>query len=104
MTQNYTAYPAGKVHGTIRVPGDKSISHRALMLGALAEGETRVTGFLPGADCLATLEALRAMGVEIERTGETGLLIHGVGLHGLRQLGNHDAFTCRDPGRAGFRQ
>ncbi len=73
--------PAGSAR--LRVPGDKSVSHRALMLGAIAEGRTRVDGFLPGADCLATLAALEAMGVQIARDGEHGLEIEGVGLHGL---------------------
>jgi len=56
----------GKLNGTLRVPGDKSISHRSIMLGSLAEGVTEVTGFLEGEDSLATLNAFRAMGVEIE--------------------------------------
>ena len=59
--------PAGPLRGTVRVPGDKSISHRALMLGALAVGETRVRGLLEGEDVLATAAAMRAMGAEIER-------------------------------------
>lgn len=69
--------------GTLRVPGDKSISHRALMFGAIANGTTTITGFLPGDDCLATLHALRAMGVQIEHDGATEVTVHGVGLHGL---------------------
>ena len=73
------------ISGEIVVPGDKSISHRALMLGGIARGTTRVRGFLESEDCLATLAAMRAMGVGIER-GEPGeVAIHGVGLHGLRQ-------------------
>ena len=78
------AGPATDVAGRLRVPGDKSISHRALMFGALADGKTRVSGFLPGEDCLATMAALEAMGAVIERTGETALRIDGVGLRGLR--------------------
>ncbi|MEP5766321.1 MAG: 3-phosphoshikimate 1-carboxyvinyltransferase, partial [Halieaceae bacterium] len=57
--------PGGTICGEVRVPGDKSISHRSIMLGSLAEGSTRVTGFLEGDDALATLAAFRAMGVEI---------------------------------------
>ena len=68
---------------SVLVPGDKSISHRAIMLGAIAEGKTEVSGFLAGEDCLATLAAMRAMGVDIRRISETELEIDGVGLHGL---------------------
>lgn len=68
----------------IPIPGDKSISHRALMLGAIAEGITEVVGFLQGEDCRATLHALKAMGVHIEEKGDS-LKIHGVGLRGLSQ-------------------
>ena len=68
----------------ISVPGDKSISHRAVMLGSIAEGRTDVSGFLAGEDCLATIAAFRAMGVEIEQPSATELVIHGVGLHGLQ--------------------
>jgi 3-phosphoshikimate 1-carboxyvinyltransferase len=74
----------GTPQGCITVPGDKSISHRAVMFGALAEGTTEVSGFLAGADCLATLEAFRAMGVSVEGPSEDRLTIHGVGLHGLQ--------------------
>lgn len=66
------------------MPGDKSISHRALMLGAIADGESVVTGFLPGEDCKATLAALRSMGVTVEELDQTTLKISGVGMHGLR--------------------
>lgn len=75
--------PGGTIAGEARVPGDKSMSHRSIMLGALAEGTTRVTGFLEGEDALATLAAFSAMGVEIERRGEGEVVVHGVGLHGL---------------------
>jgi len=67
----------------MRVPGDKSISHRSVMLGGIAEGRTEVTGFLDGEDCLATVEAFRAMGVTVERHSDTALTVHGRGLHGL---------------------
>ncbi|MFO1503086.1 MAG: 3-phosphoshikimate 1-carboxyvinyltransferase [Steroidobacteraceae bacterium] len=79
----YDVQPARAVAGTVRVPGDKSISHRTLMLGGIAEGRTEVSGFLASADCLATLEAFRAMGVTVERQAETSLTVHGRGLHGL---------------------
>ena len=68
----------------ITVPGDKSISHRALMLGSVAEGRTEVSGFLAGDDCLATAAAMRALGVTIEQPGTTELLIEGVGRDGLQ--------------------
>lgn len=74
----------GTLSGSIRVPGDKSISHRSIMLGSLAEGVTEVTGFLNGEDCLATLNAFRSMGVEIEEFDDQRLIIHGVGLQGLK--------------------
>ncbi|MDF5939137.1 hypothetical protein P4234_18540 [Pseudomonas aeruginosa] len=62
----YLAQPGGSLSGTIRVPGDKSISHRSIMLGSLAEGTTEVEGFLEGEDALATIQAFRDMGVVIE--------------------------------------
>ena len=77
--------PAGSLKGRIRVPGDKSISHRSLMFGALAVGETRVTGLLEGEDVMATAAALRSMGATIEREAEGTWSIHGVGVGGLLQ-------------------
>lgn len=76
--------PGGVLAGEARVPGDKSISHRAIMLGALAQGTSRINGFLEGEDALATLAAFRAMGVEIEGPHDGRVTVHGVGLHGLR--------------------
>ena len=76
--------PGGTLTGEARVPGDKSISHRSIMLGALADGVTRVTGFLEGEDALATVAAFRAMGVQIEGPEDGRVTIHGVGLKGLR--------------------
>ena len=76
--------PGGRLQGDIRVPGDKSISHRSIMLGAIAEGTTHVSGFLEGEDALATLRAFRAMGVEIEGPDQGRVVIHGVGMHGLQ--------------------
>ena len=67
--------------GTISIPGDKSISHRAVMFGSLAKGTTHITNFLSGADCLATIDCFRAMGVRIEQDG-TEVTVHGNGLHG----------------------
>ncbi len=81
---DYFVEPATSVAGRIRVPGDKSISHRALMLGAIATGRTEVEGFLEGEDCLATLRAVARLGVEVERSAPGGVLIHGAGLRGLR--------------------
>lgn len=81
---NYVIAPGGKLQGDLRVPGDKSISHRAVMLGALAEGATTVTGLLEGEDVVCTLNAFRAMGVAIEGPHDGRVVIHGVGLHGLR--------------------
>ena len=77
--------PKGPLRGTVRVPGDKSISHRALMLSALAIGESRVSGLLEGEDVLATAAAMRAMGADITRTGEGNWTVHGVGVGGLLQ-------------------
>ena len=79
--------PLGPLTGRIRVPGDKSISHRSLMLGALALGETRVSGLLEGEDVLSTAAAMRAMGASIERLGEGEWRVHGVGVGGLLQPG-----------------
>jgi len=81
---SYHVSPGGGLTGEIRVPGDKSISHRSIMLGSLAEGTTTVEGFLEGEDSLATLEAFRAMGVRIEGPLQGRVTIHGVGLHGLQ--------------------
>lgn len=81
----FVVQPGGSLHGSVRVPGDKSISHRSIMLGSLAEGTTHVSGFLQGEDCLCTLQAFRAMGVAIEGpTADGRVNIHGVGLHGLQ--------------------
>lgn len=68
----------------VSVPGDKSISHRALMLGSLAEGTTEISGFLAGEDCIATQRAMQAMGVDIAQHSPTRLSVRGVGLHGLK--------------------
>jgi len=83
-----TIRPGNALRGRMRVPGDKSISHRALLLGCLADGRSRVRGFLPANDCLATLACIRALGVDVEVSdprNPTTLTIHGRGLYGLRE-------------------
>ncbi len=80
----FTVQAGGSLQGEARVPGDKSISHRSIMLGSLAQGVTHVTGFLEGDDALATLRAFQAMGVEIEGPINGKVTIHGVGLNGLK--------------------
>jgi len=92
----FKAHPAMRVFGTMSVPGDKSISHRALMLSGIAEGVSEVSGFLASEDCLASLAAMRALGVQIEQTSATRVLIHGVGMHGLKGAGR-----ALDMGNAG---
>ncbi len=84
------------VSGSITVPGDKSISHRSLMLSGIATGRSEVTGFLPSEDCLASMAAMRALGVGIEQADATRVIVHGVGLHGLR-----GASFALDMGNAG---
>ncbi|WP_108854659.1 3-phosphoshikimate 1-carboxyvinyltransferase [Albidovulum aquaemixtae] len=80
-----TARKSGPLRGVAEVPGDKSISHRALILGALAVGETTVTGLLEGQDVLDTAEAMRAFGAEVTRTGEGAWSVHGVGVGGFAE-------------------
>jgi 3-phosphoshikimate 1-carboxyvinyltransferase len=80
-----TVRNTGSLRGRIRVPGDKSISHRTLLLGCLGEGDSEIRGFLPSADCLATLGCIRALGIHVEVHDGTTLTIHGDGLHGLRR-------------------
>lgn len=81
---NFNVSPGGQLTGRVRVPGDKSISHRAIMLGSLAERVTEVSGFLEGEDSLATLRAFRDMGVRIDGPDNGRVVIHGVGMAGLR--------------------
>lgn len=81
---HYVVEPSALASGVVTVPGDKSISHRALILGGIAKGRTNISGFLPGEDCLATLAALKAMGVRIERPGDTRVIMEGCGADGLR--------------------
>jgi 3-phosphoshikimate 1-carboxyvinyltransferase len=94
--RKFVAQPARSVSGAIAVPGDKSISHRSLMLSGIAEGRSEVNGFLASEDCLASLAAMRALGVPIEQPGPTRVVVHGVGLRGLREAGH-----ALDMGNAG---
>jgi 3-phosphoshikimate 1-carboxyvinyltransferase len=94
--KSYVVAPAASIAGEVTVPGDKSISHRAVMFGALAEGTTRVTGFLEGEDCLSTMKAVANLGVQVDRPGPGEVTVHGVGLHGLRAPG-----VTLDMGNAG---
>lgn len=87
-TKKFRVEPGGSLSGAFDIPGDKSISHRSIMLGSLAKGTTRVTGFLEGADSLATLAAFRDMGVEITDPVNGALTIQGVGIHGLKASDN----------------
>lgn len=79
-----TINQAKRIAGEAEVPGDKSISHRAVMFGALAEGTTKISGFLQGADCLSTISCFRRMGIEIERDGDQ-VTVYGKGWFGLRE-------------------
>jgi 3-phosphoshikimate 1-carboxyvinyltransferase len=94
--KEYQVAPGTEVTGSVSVPGDKSISHRSLMLGGIASGETRISGFLASEDCLATLSALSALGVRIERPQPTDVIVHGVGAAGL-----HGSSQPLDMGNAG---
>jgi 3-phosphoshikimate 1-carboxyvinyltransferase len=94
--RKFEAHPARGVSGSMAVPGDKSISHRAMMLSGVADGTSEVTGFLASEDCLASLSAMRALGVRIEQPSPTHVVIHGVGLRGLQ-----DARRVLDMGNAG---
>ena len=78
----FKLFPGGTISGEVRVPGDKSMSHRAVMLASIAEGASRIRGFLEGEDALATVAALRALGVDIAGPTEGELRISGVGLQG----------------------
>jgi 3-phosphoshikimate 1-carboxyvinyltransferase len=93
---DWISRPAGPLRGTLRVPGDKSVSHRAVMLGAIAEGVTRIHGFLEGEDTRATARILQQLGARIETPDRGERLVHGVGLHGL-----HGSDAPLDCGNAG---
>lgn len=79
---NKTIKPISSINTTITVPGDKSISHRAVMFGSLAKGDTEITGFLTGDDCMSTISCFKKLGVDIDIDGEH-IIVHGKGLHGL---------------------
>ena len=80
---SFECLPGGNIKGQIRVPGDKSISHRSIILSSIAEGDSHITGFLEGEDSLNTLNSFRSMGVDIERD-RGNIIVHGVGLYGLK--------------------
>lgn len=92
----WTSRPADALHGEPVVPGDKSISHRALMLSALAEGTSHIRGFLEGEDTQATARVLQQLGVRIDTPAECERVVHGVGLHGLRPA--DDRLYCGNSG------
>lgn len=96
VTQDWISRTGGPLHGTLAVPGDKSVSHRALMIAALAEGRTHIRGFLEGEDTRATAAALARLGVRIETPTTGERLVHGVGLHGLR--GSDTVLDCGNAG------
>jgi len=96
MSLIYHVAPGGVLSGRIRVPGDKSISHRSIMLGAVAQGTTYVTGFLDGADTLATMNVFRALDVGIDGPKNGEVAIHGVGMHGLQAP--HKTLDCGNSG------
>jgi 3-phosphoshikimate 1-carboxyvinyltransferase len=96
MSLDWIARRGGPLRGRLRVPGDKSISHRALMLSAIAQGSTRIRGFLEGEDTRATARILQQLGVRIEAPSPGERVVHGVGLHGLRASG--EALDCGNAG------
>ncbi|WP_447734333.1 3-phosphoshikimate 1-carboxyvinyltransferase [Rhodanobacter soli] len=93
---DWSSRPGRPLHGNVRVPGDKSVSHRALMLAAIAEGESRIRGFLEGEDTRATAAVLAQLGVRIDTPSAGERVVHGVGLHGLR--GTAQSLDCGNAG------
>ena len=85
ITMKFIVNNGGKLSGDIRVPGDKSISHRSIMFGSIADGTSHISGFLEGEDSLNTLRAFKAMGVSIEGPDNGLVVIKGVGMRGLKQ-------------------
>ena len=77
-----TIRPIESINAVITVPGDKSVSHRAVMFGSIAKGDTKITGFLTGDDCMSTISCFKKLGIDIETDGEN-VVVHGKGLHGL---------------------
>jgi len=98
MAFAFRVSPGGRLSGRLRVPGDKSISHRSIMLGAIADGVTRVSGFLEGADAISTMDVFRALGVRIDGPDGGRVTVHGAGLHGLR--GSDAPLDCGNAGTA----
>ena len=94
--QTMRVTPPARLRGRIEIPGDKSITHRALMLNAAAEGEARIDRFLDAADTRSTLECMRALGAEIEQPAEDALIVRGRGRAGL-----HEASDVLDCGNSG---
>jgi len=82
---NLIVQQANRLRGRVKVPGDKSISHRAVMFGGIARGITEIENFLTGEDCLSTVRCFKAMGIEVEETGPTSMRVHGRGLDGLEE-------------------
>jgi len=95
---NWTSAPAGHLHGEVRVPGDKSVSHRAIMFASLADGTSRITGFLEGEDTRATARAFAHMGVRIETPSPSERIVHGVGIDGLKAPANGAPIDCGNAG------
>lgn len=91
-----TICPSMPLRGQVRVPGDKSITHRALLLGSISEGTSRVGDLLHADDCLATLRAVESLGIRVEKVGATTVLVHGQGLNGLQEPG--DVLDCSRSG------
>ncbi|MEF3274790.1 MAG: 3-phosphoshikimate 1-carboxyvinyltransferase [Chloroflexus sp.] len=93
---NITITAPKRLRGVVHVPGDKSISHRAVLLNAIATGSAQITNFLPGADCLSSVACVRALGVSIDQRTERELIVHGVGTGGLREP--VDVLDCGNSG------
>ena len=96
MSLDWIATRGNALHGDVRVPGDKSISHRAVMLAAIAEGSSHISGFLEGEDTRSTAAILRQLGVRIDAPSDGERIVHGVGLHGLR--GSNESLDCGNSG------
>jgi 3-phosphoshikimate 1-carboxyvinyltransferase len=94
--ESRTVAPTTKLQGEIIVPGDKSISHRAIMFASLAQGESRIRGLLRGEDCLSTMQAFKSLGIEVVEAGADELIVHGRGLDGLREP--TDVVDCGNSG------
>ena len=96
--RSYAALPAAQLFGSVLVPGDKSISHRSVMLGGICDGVSRIEGFLPSEDCLASMRAMRALGVDIVQASPSEVSVRGVGLRGLQPA--HDSLDMGNAGTA----